>query len=169
MRGWILMLVILLGIPRLGPARTAAGGPRKSEPSPPTSNSPRSMTENGSYARVLLRRKETRRPGLRQLHLTPFRSSVGRLKALYEKWNGRVARTCMNKLSLEPIPAVGDRVDDEVNQAYAAWPDRLYLVGKDGRIVYAGGQGPFGFSPEELERAIAREVARIEAGKAKKG
>ncbi len=75
----------------------------------------------------------------------------------------------MNKLSLEPIPAVGDRVDDEVNQAYAAWPDRLYLVGKDGRIVYAGGQGPFGFSPEELERAIAREVARIEAGKAKKG
>ena len=39
------------------------------------------------------------------------------------------------------------------------WPDRLYLVGRDGRIAFQGGEGPFGFKPEELERAIERRVS----------
>jgi hypothetical protein len=33
-------------------------------------------------------------------------------------------------------------------------PTRLYLVGTDGRVAYAGGLGPFGFKPKELEAAI---------------
>ena len=45
-------------------------------------------------------------------------------------------------------------MDDAVMTAYAALPDRLYLVGLDGRVVYAGGQGPFGFKPAELEEAM---------------
>jgi len=47
-----------------------------------------------------------------------------------------------------------DEMDDSVMQAYAAWPDRLYLVGLDGRVAYAGGRGPFGFKPAELKAAI---------------
>ena len=47
-----------------------------------------------------------------------------------------------------------DEIEDPVNKAYAAWPTRLYLVGKDGRVAYAGGLGPFGFKPEELRKAI---------------
>jgi hypothetical protein len=47
-----------------------------------------------------------------------------------------------------------DEIDDRVNQAYAAWPTRLYLIGNNGLIVYAGGVGPFGFKPAELKRAI---------------
>jgi hypothetical protein len=47
-----------------------------------------------------------------------------------------------------------DEMDDEVNKAYAAWPTRLYLIGKDGRVFYAGGFGPFGFKPTELKKAI---------------
>jgi len=72
-----------------------------------------------------------------------------------------VAKTCMAKLALEPIPAVLDRIDDEVNTAYKGWPDRLYLVGLDGKIAYGGGRGPFGFKPEELEEAIVAELKRI--------
>jgi hypothetical protein len=52
------------------------------------------------------------------------------------------------------IKTLVDEMDDVVNKAYAAWPTRLYLVGLDGRIVYAGGLGPFGFKPFELGRAI---------------
>ena len=48
-----------------------------------------------------------------------------------------VAQICMTKLDLEPIPALVDHMDDRVNQAYSAWPDRLYLVGRDGTIVYS--------------------------------
>ena len=35
--------------------------------------------------------------------------------------------------------------------AYAAWPDRLYVVGVDGKIAYQGGPGPGGFRVNEVE------------------
>ena len=47
-----------------------------------------------------------------------------------------------------------DEMEDPVNKAYAAWPTRLYLIGRDGKVVYAGGLGPFGFQPAELRKAI---------------
>jgi len=47
-----------------------------------------------------------------------------------------------------------DEMDDHVNHTYAGWPTRLYLVGKDGKIVYAGNQGPIGMNPKELKNAI---------------
>ena len=56
-----------------------------------------------------------------------------------------------------------DEMDDAVSKAYAAMPARLYLVGKDGRVVYAGGLGPYGFKPAELKNAIDRYL-EIQAG-----
>lgn len=52
-----------------------------------------------------------------------------------------------------------DEMDDPVNKAYAALPTRLYLVGEDGNIAYAGGLGPWGFKPEELEQAIVEYIS----------
>jgi hypothetical protein len=71
-----------------------------------------------------------------------------------------VARVCVSRLELASIPALVDDVDDKVNKAYAAWPDRLYLIGRDGRIAYKGGPGPMGFKPAELDAAIKRELGR---------
>lgn len=65
----------------------------------------------------------------------------------------QLADTCVSELNL-PMPAILDTMDDRVNLAYKGWPDRLYLVGKDGRVAYAGGRGPFFFSPDELEQSI---------------
>ena len=56
------------------------------------------------------------------------------------------------------MPALIDRLDDKVNQAYQALPDRLYLIGKDGKIAFAGERGPRGFRPELLEQAIGRQL-----------
>ena len=53
---------------------------------------------------------------------------------------------------------VVDGVDNAVASAYGGWPDRLYLIGTNRRIAFQGGEGPFGFRPEELERAIEREL-----------
>jgi Iodothyronine deiodinase len=72
----------------------------------------------------------------------------------------KVASTCVEKLNM-PMPAIVDKLDDKVNQAYKGWPDRLYLIGKDGKLAYSGGRGPFFFSPAELETAIKVEVKRI--------
>ena len=66
-----------------------------------------------------------------------------------------VASTCAANLHVE-MPTVVDGIDNAVASAYGGWPDRLYLVGADGRIVFQGGEGPFGFLPSELERALLR-------------
>ncbi len=49
-----------------------------------------------------------------------------------------------------------DEMDDAVNEAYAGWPTRLYLIGLDGRVAYAGGLGPWGFKPKEFKKAIGK-------------
>ena len=57
------------------------------------------------------------------------------------------------------IPILLDDLDDAVASAYGGWPDRLYLIGRDGRVAFQGGEGPFGFEPQELAAAIATELA----------
>jgi hypothetical protein len=56
------------------------------------------------------------------------------------------------------IPVLLDGVDDEVALAYGGWPDRLYLIGPDGRVAFQGEVGPDGFRPEKLARAIEVEL-----------
>ena len=53
-----------------------------------------------------------------------------------------------------------DEMDDQVNKTYAAWPTRLYLINKEGIVVYAGGLGPFGFKPAALKQAIHSYLAQ---------
>lgn len=65
-----------------------------------------------------------------------------------------VGQTCMIKMALE-IPALVDEMDDAVAADYAAMPERLYLIGRGGRIAYQGGMGPMFFRPAEWESAIA--------------
>ncbi len=55
-----------------------------------------------------------------------------------------------------------DDMDDVVNKAYAAWPTRLYLIGLDGKVVYAGGLGPYDFKPNKLEAAIENYLTEIQ-------
>ncbi len=64
-----------------------------------------------------------------------------------------VAGRCESALQYG-IQTYVDEMDDAVNEAYAANPTRLYLVGLGGRVVYAGGLGPSGFDPAELGTAI---------------
>ena len=70
----------------------------------------------------------------------------------------KLCTACMDDLDI-PIPAIIDQLDDRVNKDYVAHPDRLYLVGKDGKIAYAGAKGPRGFKPDELEQAMMRELS----------
>ena len=69
------------------------------------------------------------------------------------------AQQMCTKLDIR-IPGVIDGMDNKINDAYNAWPDRLYLVGKNGRIAYKGGLGPRGFDPDGLEQAIQRELGQ---------
>lgn len=68
-----------------------------------------------------------------------------------------VARQCCDKLSLT-MPTVVDTIDNRVDESYAAWPERVFIVGRDGRIAYAGGQGPFGFKPAEADEWLKKNL-----------
>jgi len=52
-----------------------------------------------------------------------------------------------------------DEMDDRTMRAYAAFPERLYLIGKNGRVSYRGGLGPMGFDPQEFGEAIEQELS----------
>jgi hypothetical protein len=69
------------------------------------------------------------------------------------------AATCATKLALEPIPMLVDDMQDTANKAFCAWPERLYLIGADGKVAYTGEPGPGGFDPDGLEQAILQELA----------
>ena len=69
-----------------------------------------------------------------------------------------VASACALRLDLT-IPMLIDDLDDSTDRQYYALPDRLYLVGRDGHIVYRSLPGPFGFIVAELEKAIEGYLA----------
>ena len=72
-----------------------------------------------------------------------------------------VATRCAGALDMSPMTMLIDNMKDTTSQAYAAFPDRLYLVGKDGKIAFAGDRGPMGFNPDGLEDAV-REALGME-------
>lgn len=54
-----------------------------------------------------------------------------------------VATSCAAHLNLT-IPVLVDDMKDTVSKAYDAWPDRLFILGADGKVAYRGGHGPRG-------------------------
>ena len=72
-----------------------------------------------------------------------------------------VAELCVTKLAIE-VPALVDRFDDATERAYTGWPERVYLVDRDGRVAYKSRPGPFGFKLTDLEDAL-RSVVVSEA------
>jgi hypothetical protein len=66
-----------------------------------------------------------------------------------------VARTMCSTLQTQ-MPCVVDSVDNRVNDIYAAWPARVYLVGADGKVLYRSGPGPEGFKPGEARDALEK-------------
>ncbi len=80
-------------------------------------------------------------------------------KSLDERYG--IADSCVRKLNIK-MPAIVDSFDDATERAYTGWPDRIYVLDKDGRVAYKSKPGPFGFEP-----LAARKVLASLAGPAK--
>jgi hypothetical protein len=65
------------------------------------------------------------------------------------------ASSCAIRLKIR-MPVLVDDIDDKIASAYGALPDRLYLIGKGGKVIYQGLPGPWNFDPEGLAAAIAK-------------
>ena len=51
-----------------------------------------------------------------------------------------------------------DPIEGPAEKAYAAWPERIYVIGVGGRIEYKAEPGPFGFKPDEAEASLKQLV-----------
>ncbi len=69
-----------------------------------------------------------------------------------------VAETCVLRLDLN-MPTLLDAMDDAVDRAYAALPERLYVVDRGGEVTFQCGPGPFGFDIDGWEQAIQAQIA----------
>ena len=69
---------------------------------------------------------------------------------LSEAARSEVADEFCSRLKVS-MPCVVDSIDNAADAAYAAWPERLFGVDREGRIAYVGQQGPWGYKPEEVE------------------
>jgi tetratricopeptide (TPR) repeat protein len=69
---------------------------------------------------------------------------------------------CLRRLSL-PFAMVVDGMDAAAERAYAAWPSRLYLVGRDGKVAFQTRLGELDFHADAVEQAIRQALAGREA------
>ena len=65
------------------------------------------------------------------------------------------AGTCLAKLGIK-FPAIVDDSQNSTERAYTGWPDRLYVIDRDGKIAYKSEAGPFGFHPDDVASTLQK-------------
>ncbi len=53
------------------------------------------------------------------------------------------------------MDVVLDSMEDNLLKAYNSWPIRLYII-CEGKVVYCGEQGPFGYNPASVDKALEK-------------
>ena len=61
-----------------------------------------------------------------------------------------------------PMPTLVDTMSPSAGEAYDAWPNRIYVLDKEGKIVYRGPKGPRGVKPRAGEMALRKLLGKTE-------
>ena len=69
-----------------------------------------------------------------------------------------LAGVCMIDLGFE-MPMLLDNMDNEVDAKYAALPERLYVLDKNGRVSFRGIMGSRGFDVETWHDGVQAQAA----------
>jgi hypothetical protein len=79
----------------------------------------------------------------------------GVLVAQHTRFDERAAaaKLCTQNLGMT-IPTLVDGMDNAVSEAFAAWPERMYIINAEGKMHYCGGPGPFDFNPQEARESL---------------
>jgi hypothetical protein len=68
-----------------------------------------------------------------------------------------IARDFVHRMEYD-LEVVVDSMDNVANEAFAAWPERLYIVDTNGKVAYKGRMGPEGFVVDEVERWLDQNL-----------
>ncbi len=77
-----------------------------------------------------------------------FKTNPYKIKQ-HQHLEDRITAAKMLKEKNLPCPLVVDTMTDEASKLYGALPERLFII-LNGRVVYEGRQGPFGYNAEEM-------------------
>jgi Iodothyronine deiodinase len=64
-----------------------------------------------------------------------------------------LAKTFVDRMEVDS-PTLVDDIRNTAMACYAAWPERIYVIDRNGRIQFKGGVGPFYFDPQGLRRFL---------------
>ena len=68
------------------------------------------------------------------------------------------ARTFIKEIGgRSPCPIVLDNIANEAVKAYAAFPERLFII-KNGLIAYEGGAGPFWYDIQDMKEKLLKLI-----------
>ncbi len=62
------------------------------------------------------------------------------------------------------ISILVDTIDNQMEKAYTAWPDRIYVIDADGKIAFKGEPGPRGFKVNEVPPVLDKLLNASEQG-----
>jgi type I thyroxine 5'-deiodinase len=65
------------------------------------------------------------------------------------------AGSCVVGLKIE-FPTLVDELGNAVESAYTAWPDRIYVIDRAGKIAWKSRPGPYGFQAQPVADALAK-------------
>jgi hypothetical protein len=69
-----------------------------------------------------------------------------------------VAAACQIDLGID-MPMLVDSIANDIDNNYVGLPMRQFLIDEDGKIVYAGKKGPFGWDDEGFEEELKKLIA----------
>jgi len=59
------------------------------------------------------------------------------------------------------LPFGIDDMSNAADNAYSAWPERIYIINEGGHIAYRGGIGPFNYKPAEAREWLAARYGAV--------
>ena len=69
-----------------------------------------------------------------------------------------VAAACQVDLGLD-MPMLIDSIGNDIDNKYVGLPMRQFLIDADGKVVYHGDKGPFGWDDEAFEEELKKLIA----------
>ena len=78
------------------------------------------------------------------------------------------AAVCQRTAQLA-MPMAIDTIDNKVGMAYAGWPNRMVVVGKGGKVIFASDPAPGGTNAQRLKTWLEANLASIAAEQAPTG
>ena len=75
-----------------------------------------------------------------------------------------IAKTCQKQIELT-MPILVDTLDNAVERLYAGAPNRTYVMDQNGIVLYKGVRGPQGTRPDDVAKAIRKQLSSVPASK----